>query len=183
MKPPIREATPSGSEAITEVIRSAFPGPEGDDIAQLVLDLLVDPTARPLLSLVAEIDSRIVGHVLFTHVRLSPADRDVTASILAPLAVAQDFQGQGIGGELIEEGWKRATEAGTGLVFVLGHPGYYPRHGFAPAGVRGFEAPYPIPAEHADAWMVRAVSEGVLDRASGQVICADALMDPRHWAE
>ena len=69
------------------------------------------------------------------------------------------------------------------LVFVLGDPGYYSRHGFSPAGIEGLDAPCSIPSEYADAWMVQALSPGVLERVSGQVVCADALHDPKHWQE
>ena len=69
------------------------------------------------------------------------------------------------------------------LVFVLGHPEYYPRFGFTPAGRLGFEAPYPIPDELAGAWMVQALRSGVIGIISGKVICADALNKPEHWRE
>jgi len=69
------------------------------------------------------------------------------------------------------------------MVFVLGHPAYYPRYGFKPAGHLGFEAPFSIPNEHADAWMVQALRPGIIDSFIGKVICADALNKPEHWRE
>jgi putative acetyltransferase len=69
------------------------------------------------------------------------------------------------------------------LVFVLGHPAYYPRFGFSPAGARGLDAPYPIPQKNAEAWMVRELRPGVIGDCSGRVICADALADPEYWRE
>ena len=66
---------------------------------------------------------------------------------------------------------------------MLGHPGYYPRYGFSAAGVRGFDAPYPIPPQNGDAWMVQELRSGVIGRVSGEVICADALYNPKHWRE
>jgi putative acetyltransferase len=68
-------------------------------------------------------------------------------------------------------------------VFVLGHPEYYPRFGFRPAGALGMDAPYPIPERHADAWMVQALRPGLLGQVRGTVRCADTLNDPRHWRE
>lgn len=67
------------------------------------------------------------------------------------------------------------------LVFVLGHPGYYPRHGFEPAGRHGLRAPYSVSPE--SAWMVRPISPNVLGRVQGRVICADALDRPEYWIE
>jgi putative acetyltransferase len=69
------------------------------------------------------------------------------------------------------------------LVFVLGHPDYYPRHGFEPAGPQGLDAPYPIPAAHEDAWMVLALRPGVIGKLRGRVVCADALDKPEYWRE
>ena len=74
-------------------------------------------------------------------------------------------------------------EAGVDIVFVLGHPTYYPRSGFHPVGSLGFEAPYPIPSEHSDAWMVQALCPGILGTVTGKVLIADALDHPEHWVE
>ena len=126
----IVEAAASDLQYVLEVERLAF---GGDDEAELVRDLLGDPTARPLLSLLAWEDDRPVGHILFTAARLQGAPGDVPVSILAPLAVIPDAQRQGVGGALVEEGVRRQSGSGVALVFVLGHPGYYPRHGFEPA--------------------------------------------------
>ncbi len=162
---------------------SAFGQKQGQEIVELVNDLLDDETAKPLLSLVAEVDEKLVGHILFTAVRLQPEDQQVSARILAPLAVSSDFQGEGLGGMLITEGLRQLAESGVGLVFVLGHPDYYPKFGFQTAGVLGFEAPYPIPSEHADAWMVQELKAGVIGSTEGRVQCSEALNQPQHWRE
>jgi putative acetyltransferase len=103
--------------------------------------------------------------------------------ILAPLAILSNAQGKGIGGKLIEEGLSQLFESTVDLVFVLGHPEYYPRFGFEPAGVRGFEAPYPIPDKDASAWMVHELRPGVIGSLSGKIICAEMLYKPEHWRE
>ena len=85
---------------------------------------------------------------------------------------------------LIREGLRKLKEIDVEMVFVLGHMKYYPQYGFTPdAGKAGFPAPYPIPPEHADAWMVQALSSDGLSRTTGKVICADALHKPEHWRE
>lgn len=68
-------------------------------------------------------------------------------------------------------------------MFVLGHPTYYPRCGFFPAGEQGFDAPYPIPEEHAAAWMVQQLNGNVLGNATGKVQCSNVLNEPQHWRE
>jgi predicted N-acetyltransferase YhbS len=179
----VRKAHPSDEAAILALVRTAFGEAEGGEIADLVVDLCRDPTAQPSLSLVAVSDKQIVGHILFTKVRLEGPRPDTPSSILCPLAVHPAKQNQGIGRRLIEEGLSHLRADGTALVFVLGHPGYYPRFGFTPAGARGFEAPYPVLPTNAEAWMVLALEPTTLAEASGRVVCADALDDPRHWVE
>ena len=179
----IRKSTESDLNDVLDVEAQAFGNEEGPEIVDLVNGLLFDPTAIPLLSLMAVNDDRAIGHILFTNARISSSKKSISAAILAPLAVIPDAQSQGVGGQLIEEGLRLLSESGVELVFVLGHPDYYPRHGFKPAGALGFEAPYPIPDKNANAWMVQELRTGVINSVSGKVICADALNQPEHWRE
>jgi len=175
----IREALPSDVEEVLAVERVAF-GEE--DEANLVQDLLGDPSAKPTLSLIAVEGDKVVGHILFTKATLVP-DAGISISLLCPLAIIPDAQNKGIGGALIKHGLEMLSQSGVDLVFVLGHPGYYPRHGFNPAGVQGFEAPYPILEKNAGAWMVQALSKDIIGKLSGTVICADIVSKPEYWLE
>ena len=176
----IREATDSDFNDVFLVEKEAF---GYDKEANLVKDLLTDPSAKPLYSFLAYNNDRAVGHILFTSARLEGTKSGASISLLAPLAVIPDFQKQGIGGKLIERGLQHLANANVDLVFVLGHPGYYPHYGFKPAGAQGFEAPYPIPEEHANAWMVQELRPGVIGSVSGKVRCSDMLNKPEHWRE
>lgn len=176
----IRASLDSDLDDVLVVERKAF---GKDTEAELVRDLLRDPSAEPLYSFLAFENDRAVGHILFSSARLENCDKAVSIAILAPLAVIPDFQRQGVGGRLIAHGLKVLTNAGVDLVFVLGHPGYYPRFGFEPAGVLGLQAPYPIPDKDADAWMVQALRSGVTGSVCGKVRCADMLDKPEYWRE
>ncbi|MBM4310856.1 MAG: N-acetyltransferase [Deltaproteobacteria bacterium] len=179
----VRTAQESDRAAIVQVVCAAFGEDQGDEIVDLTADLLADPGAQPSLSLLATVDGGAVGHILFTNARIQTSQRYIRAAILAPLSVHPAFHNQGIGGQLINAGLQQLQTAGVALVFVLGHPGYYPKYGFSPAGIQGFDAPYTIPPEHAGAWMVQELQQGIIGRFQGQVICADALNDPKHWRE
>jgi putative acetyltransferase len=168
----VRETRDTDLKDILFVEREAF---SSSREAELTRDLLADPTAKPLLSLLAFVEGAPAGHILFTRARLLGGFREVVVSFLAPLAVVPKFQRQGVGGSLIKRG------LGVELVFVVGHPGYYPRHGFAQAGKLGFETPFPFPEEHADAWMVCALRPGVLGSVSGRVVCCDVMNKPELW--
>jgi putative acetyltransferase len=137
----------------------------------------------PLLSLVAVEDEKLIGHILFTKAKVIETTESVSARILAPLAVLPNVQNKGVGGRLIKEGLNQLKKTGVELVFVLGHPDYYPRSGFIPAGVLGYEAPYHIPEEHAGAWMVQELCSGIIGRVKGKVLCSDVLNQPEHWRE
>lgn len=176
----IRTTTNEDLNAISAIQESAFGQLEE---AHLTLNLLADPTAAPQISLLAEKEGKPAGHILFTKVTIDGADDNITASILSPLAIVSDEQGTGIGGALIRDGLQRLKDRGTDLVFVLGQPGYYTRFGFHPAGICNLQAPYPIPPEHADAWMVQALTENVLDNVEGQIRCSDTLNKSEYWVE
>jgi len=178
----IRESAEQDLVGLLAVEERAFGETEGPVIVELVNDLLEDPTAKPLLSLIALHDRSIVGHILFTKAEVT-VFAEVESAILAPLAVEPGFQNRGVGGSLINEGLKRLSEVGVKLVFVLGHPSYYPKFGFEPAGRHGLDAPYPIPAAVEDAWMIQELSPGYIGRIKGKVRCAEALDRPEHWSE
>ena len=164
---------------VLSVIRAAF---DSDEEAQLVSDLLSDKSAEPVVSLLALQENRAVGHILFTGAGSDPG-LPVSMSILAPLAVAPRAQHKGIGGKLVTHGCRLLSQTGTDVVFVLGHPAYYPRFGFKPAGALGFDAPYPIPEKDADAWMVKFLREESSAFSRTKIICADALQKPEYWRE
>jgi putative acetyltransferase len=179
----IRESCESDGAAISDLAIAAFGESEGPVISALIEDLVADSTARPMLSLVATIDNSVVGHILFTNAVIRQPSGSVSAAILAPLAVHPEVQNQGVGGRLILEGIVRLKAAGVDLVFVLGYPAYYTRYGFTRAGVLGYEAPYPIPKEHSDAWMVQVLRSGTAKTVEARVQCANALDKQAYWQE
>lgn len=159
-------------------VESAAFGAEEGQIIGLVRDLLSDTTAKPLLSLFAFENGVPVGHILFTKVRVMP-ENNVSAMILAPMAVIPSAQKKGVGGKLIEAGFEMLSDRGVELVFVLGYPGFYSRSGFEPAGRLGYTAPYPIPPENEDAWMVKKL--GDIKETPGSIECAKTLNKPEYW--
>ncbi|MCW4030400.1 MAG: N-acetyltransferase [Candidatus Bathyarchaeota archaeon] len=175
----IRQTTEADLNDILFVEREAF-GSEKE--AELTKNMLSDPTANPLISLLAYVEGQPAGHILFTTVHLT-GNSSIKISLLAPLAVVPRFQRQGIGAALIKKGLDILQKSGVDLVFVLGHPTYYPRSGFIPAGKHGFEAFYPIPEKDADAWMVQALRPNIIGSVSGKVIPCEALRKPEYWRE
>lgn len=182
----VRPARSDDRDRILALHLDAFGDAEGPVIASLVEEMLDDPTAEPIYSFVAESEKKVVGHVLFTFVTIEPASDSndgANAQILAPLAVARDLQGEGIGTQLVKDALIQLAASGCQFVFVLGYPKYYSRFGFVPAGVRGFHAPYPIPEKNADAWMVVELQADAVESFNGTVKCCKALDQQKYWVE
>ena len=126
-------------EVVRSVHRSAFGEGHGDTVAGLVDALReADPAA---VSLVAEEDGEVAGHVMVSRALLDAPRRLVAVGTLSPLAVVPPRQRRGIGAALIRRVLREADERGLPLVFLEGDPAYYSRHGFRSAVAEGFRKP------------------------------------------
>ena len=120
---------------------------------------------RSVISIVAEIDDAVIGHIMFSPVLLA-GHADLTIMGLGPMAVAPERQRKGIGSALIRAGLKRCEELGCDAVVVVGHAEYYPRFGFVPSARYALRSEYDVPD---DVFMVLELKRGVLHGASGVV--------------
>lgn len=91
----------------------------------------------PDLALVAEVGDRVVGYALFSPCQLLMSGRPVQAVILGPLCIHPEFQRQGIGGQLLREGHRRAAGKGFSLCLLYGEKDYYPRFGYLNSAFSG----------------------------------------------
>ena len=155
----IRSETPSDIPAIFEVNQRAFERP-GE--AQVVDGLRERGELR--VSLVAEVDGKVVGHIAFSPMRLETENKPEGAFGLAPMAVLPKYQGTGIGLKLIAAGLDACREAGAEIVIVLGHPNYYPRAGFERASLHGISSEFNVPD---DVFMVQELTPGALGKYRG----------------
>jgi putative acetyltransferase len=157
--PTIRSERPTDAAAVHAVHVAAFPT---DAEARLVELLRRSGKAR--VSLVAEVDGQIVGHILFSPVTVN--GQAIAAALgLAPVAVVPAYQRQGIGGELIRAGLRACGEFDCGFVVLLGHPAYYPRFGFQRASQFGLANEYGAD----EAFMVLELRRGAIPAAGGLV--------------
>ncbi len=121
--------------------------------------------AQPVVSLVAEHDGKIVGHIMFSPVLLIEHP-ELKIMGLAPMAVAPGNQRKGIGSALVRAGLERCTRLGFGAVVVLGHANYYPRFGFVATTRWNIRSEYDAPPE---AFMVIELQARYLDFKAGTI--------------
>lgn len=182
----IRPETKSDYQAVHAVNSSAF---ETNAEAKLVDVLRIK--ANPVISLVAEENEQVIGHILFTPVTLTKhsgsnkptlipqnaardeggapdgiPSSDLRIMGLAPMAVLPDFQRKEIGSALVRAGLEQCQQLGYGAVVVLGHPKYYPRFGFSPSSGFGIKSEYDVPEE---VFMVTELLPGYLKDRTGTI--------------
>jgi putative acetyltransferase len=161
--PSVRPERPEDRQTIHQINQAAF---EGEVEARLVDNLRGTPGFIPELSLVAESDGRVVGHILFSIVHIQSDAGRTPVLALAPMAVTPERQNEGIGSLLVREGLERCKALGYGAVILVGHANYYPRFGFTPAGERGIRLPFEAPDE---AFMALELVPGALKGVTGMV--------------
>lgn len=139
----IRQETSSDYEKLYQLIAEAFASAEHSDGNEqdLAAALRKGRAYIPELSLVAEVDGELAGHILFTKAKVG--DQEVLA--LAPLSVKPKYQKQGIGSALIMEGHRIAGELGYPYSLVLGSELYYPKFGYISAEQLGIQVPEGFP--------------------------------------
>ena len=174
----IRNATKADSGTIREVHLRAFPEAEAELVATLAVDLLGETTSPETISLVAEIDGSVAGHIAFSPVSVD-ARGQFTGYILGPLGIKPEYQKRRIGSKLIEAGLARLSEEGVDLVFVYGDPAYYTRFGFRAETAARYLPPYPL--QYPFGWQAQALSGEGPTGQTVKISCVASLRDPALW--
>ncbi|MGB0920822.1 MAG: GNAT family N-acetyltransferase [Alphaproteobacteria bacterium] len=163
----IRPENPADIPAIYEVEKAAFGQADEANLVNAIRG-----SDGITLSLVAEMDDRLVGHILFSPAWIG--DHDIVGAGLGPLAVHPDFQKTGVGAALTHAGLAALRQRQVPFSFLLGHPTYYPKFGYKPASPLGLECPFG-PAR--DAWMVIILDDAKMAGVTGMARYHPAFYD------
>ena len=149
----VRAEEAADRAAVEAVHRAAFPS-----AAEARLVDLLRTGGRAAVSLVAEMEDQVVGHILFSPISVEPARLGVAGAGLAPVGVLPSRQRQGIGSQLVMQGIAACRKAGFDFIVVLGDPAYYRHFGFATASGFGLGNEYGVDRE----FMALELSAGCL---------------------
>ena len=167
-------------QAIVELFSRTFADAEGhaegQSIARLVQDLL-GTTAQPdLYCFVAREEDQIVGSIVFSRLQF---ETGIQAFILAPVAVATECQGRGMGQALIAHGLATLERDGVELVIVYGDPAFYAKAGFQPVAQAVIPAPCQLQQPHG--WQAQSLTGDAIRPIHGGCTCVEALNRPDYW--
>ncbi|EDX82961.1 acetyltransferase, GNAT family [Synechococcus sp. PCC 7335] len=173
----IRAATSLDIADIRKVHLCAFSEGEKQKVSALAVNLLSEETNPSTLSLVAEADGVVVGHVAFSPVTIN--NKSWLGYILAPLGVKPEYQKRQIGSNLVKSGIERLSQVGVDAVFVYGDPHYYGKFGFNSDIASKYSSPYEL--QYPFGWQAIALSENILTSKPIKLSCVAPLSDPELW--
>lgn len=157
----IRQENSADFKAVFELIEIAFQSEQySDQTEQFLVERLRKSSAFiPELSIVAETNKRIVGHILVTKLHIKGNEQEYDSLALAPVSVLPDYQRKGIGGMLIKQAHQVARRLGYKSIVLIGHEEYYPRFGYQKADRFGIQFPFDAPAENC--MVIELVKDGL----------------------
>lgn len=171
-----RTEQPKDFAEVAQLIEAAFATEVHSDHREhhLVARLRLSPAFIPKLSIVAELEGQILGHILLTKAHIQNEQQKIETLALAPVSVLPEAQNKGIGRSLIREAHQRATVLGFASIVLLGHADYYPRLGYVPASRYKVSFPFDAPDENC---MIVALQANSLDGICGKVVYPAAFYE------
>lgn len=165
-----RPETPDDYFAVESLTREAFWGYMGPTCDEhYLVHLLRDSAAFvPELDIVAEVDGKLAGHIMFSKAKVMDKE-GIAHEVLTfgPLSVLPEFRNRGVGSALMRHTIPKAREMGYSAIIIFGHPDYYPRFGFVNANRFGITTP---DGKNFDALMAMPLFDGALSDISGVFI-------------
>lgn len=169
----VRLEEPRDYRVVEEVVKAAFSYPErierskiGCCLEHYMVHMLREKDGIKELDFVAELDEKIIGHIIFSHAYiLQPDNSKINVLNFGPLSVHPDYQKKGVGAALLKYSIERARELGYGAILFFGRPEYYPRFGFVEAKEFGITT---CDGDNFPAFMAMELKKGYLQNVTGK---------------
>ncbi len=166
---------------IVELFRATFTASEGEEegslIGRLARNIFSTTEDGDIFAFTARLNSLLAGCIIFTRLRYRDDDRVVF--LLAPVAVAPDFQRQGIGQALLAHGLSAMRQRGVDVAITYGNPNYYAKVGFRK--ITEQQAQPPLKLQYPEGWLGQPLSSRDFTPLAGASTCVDAFDDPAYW--
>jgi predicted N-acetyltransferase YhbS len=169
------------ADALAQLFASTFTASEGAEegalIGALARRLIAETPTEDLRVVTAWEDGVLVGGIFFTRLTYAGDSRKVF--MMAPVAVATEHQGKGIGQRLIAHGLDALRQEGVDIAVTYGDPAFYGRVGFKPVSAADLPAPQPL--QQPQGWIAQSLTDAPLTPLSGPARCVAAFDDPAFW--
>ena len=169
------------AEAIAALFEATFTASEGAEegalIGALARRLIAETPAEDLRAFTAWEEGALLGGIFFT--RLIYAGDPRTVFLMAPVAVATERQGKGVGQRLIAQGLDALRQEGVDIAVTYGDPTFYGRVGFKPVSEADLLAPQPL--GQPEGWIAQSLTKAPLTPLRGPARCVAAFDDPALW--
>ncbi|MBL7017119.1 MAG: N-acetyltransferase [Kiritimatiellales bacterium] len=176
----LEKYNPQDQDEISELFTKTFSDSEGHEegklIGQLTMDLLINTNANDLYCFVAKEDKKIVGSIIFTRMTF---ETEINAFILGPVAIHTNFQGKGIGQNLIKFGLHSLSKDGVELAITYGDPKFYSKVGFSVISEKII--PAPLELSQPEGWLAQSLTSDEVESIAGVSRCVQALNKPEYW--
>lgn len=170
----------SRADELKRLFTSVFSKSEGQSegilIGNLAYELMTETDESDLFAFVAVGHKKIIGCIIFSRLIF---ESDISAFILAPVAIQTEYQGMGIGQRLINFGIERLKEEGVELVTTYGDPGFYSKVGFRPVSAESIKPPFKLGLP--EGWLGQSLVSDSVEPISGNAMCVKALNKPEYW--
>ena len=167
-------------EEIQQLFTKVFSDSEGQSegvlIGNLSYDIMTGTDAQNLYGFTATENNQIIGSIFFTRLSF---ENGVNAFLLSPVAIHTDYQGKGIGQELINFGIRHLKENSVSIVFTYGDPDFYSKVGFNQISEQIAKAPFKLSQPHG--WLAQSLVSDKVEPIAGNSCCVEAFNKPEIW--
>lgn len=171
---------PNHAEEIRNLFKAVFSDSEGETegalIGNLAHDLIMETDKKDLYGFIATENKKIIGCIFFSRLTFESA---VSAFVLSPVAVHSDYQGKGIGQQLINYGIGKLKNEGVELVMTYGDINFYSKVGFKPISEEVVKAPLKL--TYPEGWIGQSLNSDMVAPIAGNSSCVKALSKPEYW--